>query len=488
MDKRIALIASVKGREQQLKLVIKRVIDQVDTIHLVLNYYDEVPQWVDHLTYKIVYHLNPTNKNAHDSIWEHLRWDLEFNKKDAYYFICDDDLYYPEDYFDKFIEAIERHNRKSVITAHGSDFVRPVSDYYNSRITYGFTDFCERDIFVQLAGCGTVAFHSSAFNVSPTLQDFPIPFCRDLYFSIFCAKQDVKIVSLQRPAGWIIPLKTEGDTVWDTIKNNKQLRTLKNRVLKEQLLPLLFCDKDNDRFLMMTDYDFDRKLLDKSLITLNQNVDCNKIIFSNNLGNDHRQVTSLTQYVTEEEFNIGRMGSKILTQYRFAKSLPDGSKIISADADLYYLKNPFEAFDEFDFDIGLTTRHYKYRYSINAGVVMFNMNNKVRRFLDFAISQIYERTWQELDEWQERFKHSGNDWYIDQDLWCVAWGLKNWIKSFFDVKIIDIGSKYNYCPHADGIRTELGKQELMQAYNDKSVNVLHLKSKLKELVIDGSLS
>jgi len=474
-EKRIGLLASVKEREQQLKVVINSLYKQVDEIHLILNYYDAVPKWL--YKNKIFTYCNPTNKNAHDSIWNHV-W------QDGYYLILDDDLLYPIDYFDKLIETIERHERRAVVTAHGTNIKQPVKDWFSCRNTYGFSDILEQDIYVDVAGVGTTAFHSSTFNVLPTLQDFPVPFCRDLYFSIFCKKNNVPIISPQRSYGWILPLKVPGDTVYDTTCKNESLKRIKNRILKEQLLPFLFCDRNNEKYCLITDYDFDEQLMKKSLETLTKVSNCNKIVFSNKAKDYGKNI--LTQYVIPEEVEIGRAGSKIITHFRFINGLPEGSKVISADADLYYLKDPFIAFEQ-DFDIAVTTRPEKYHYPINQGMVMFRTSKKLNYFLDFLMSQIFERTWPELIQWQKRFNHQGNDWCIGQDMMCVAWLCRDEIQKRFNVKIVDIGSYWNFCPHADGAQTEQGKQKLMDAYNNKSVAVLHLKSRLKELLLDGLL-
>ncbi|KKK76615.1 hypothetical protein LCGC14_2861840, partial [marine sediment metagenome] len=97
------LCASVKGREQQLKVALKSIYDQVDEIHLVLNFYNEVPDWINNLT-KVYTYLNPENKMAHDAIWfrvvglgtiDDLANDHELkinNYQSRYYFAIDDDL------------------------------------------------------------------------------------------------------------------------------------------------------------------------------------------------------------------------------------------------------------------------------------------------------------------------------------------------------------------------------------------------------------
>lgn len=230
IEKITVLIASVAEREEQLKIVIESIINQIDLIHLVLNWYEEVPNWLKDDP-KICVHLNPTNKNAHDAIWN-------FVPKDGYVLIFDDDLFYPKDYVSKMINAIERHKRRAIITAYGSNIKRPVESYLKSRVTYGFSDFLERDIFVDMIGCGVCAFHAS--TIQPTLQDFMIPYCRDIYFSLLAAKNKVKVVCLQRPQGWILPLKTSGSSVYETTLKSENLQLVKDRLLKEHLMLYLY--------------------------------------------------------------------------------------------------------------------------------------------------------------------------------------------------------------------------------------------------------
>jgi len=483
-DKVIAFIATVKEREQQLRMAIDSIIGQVDKIHVVLNWYNEIPDWISEKS-KIHAHLNSENEYAHDSIWNLV--DAEnmvekTNGQSSYYFTLDDDLNYPADYVEKLIICIEKYNRKAVVTVHAANISQPVESYFQCRNVYGFSCWVSEDEQVDQAACGTVAFHSS--TIKPTLQDFPIVYMRDLWFSILCKKNNVPIITVSRNMNWITPLATTGDTVYNVSHSNKNLRELKNQVLKEKFLPLLFCNNSDDRYCLITDYGFNDMLMTKSLSTLAEVSGCNKIVFSDKVKNYGLNV--LTQYVIPEEVTIGRMGSKVTSQYRFIKSLPDGSKVISADADLYYLKDPFTAFEQ-DFDIAVTTRPYKYQYPINGGVVMFRVNDKVKSFLSFLTSQVLSRTWKELVEWQALFKHEGNDWYIDQDILCCCWFCKDEILNKFGVKIIDVGPNYNYCPHADGPGTAIGKRLLMAAYNEKSVAVLHLKSRLKELLLDGML-
>lgn len=517
-EKITVLIASVKEREAQLKIVLNRLINQCMgqyefvEFYVVLNWYKEVPEWIKGLVWKVTPHLNPANKHAHDSVWQ-------FIPDDGYVFICDDDLMYSREYFEKLIAAIERHERRAVVTAHGSNIVLPAGDYMDARRTYGFSDRQDRDIFNDLCGIGCCAFHTDAFkrdnkSFLPSLQNFPLQFMRDLYFSLHCSKNNVPIVNVKRPSNWILPLQTLGSTVYEETLNNASLRALKNRVMKEQLFPALHC-KNHDgtgQYVLITDYGFDKRLMDKTLETLDEVSDeqTNIVVFSDELKDysfnsqgveavyDNVKRSVLTQFVTSDERKIGRMGSKVLCQYRFILGLPNGSRVISADGDLYFLRDPFQAFTkEFrgldNFDIGVTTRCEPYKYPINGGMIFFSVNDQVKDFLRFLIEQVYEMTDPDLISYQKRFGHDkqGNpaDWYIDQDMWNVAYLGDDRLKEHYDVKITDVGCTFNFAPHSDGTPEQIaaGKAKLMRAYHDESVHVLHLKSRLKELVFEGLL-
>lgn len=236
-------------------------------------------------------------------------------------------------------------------------------------------------------------------------------------------------------------------------------------------------------YVLITNYG-DNSLIDISLKSLRKVSDCQVVIFSDkpiDYGYNSKTIA-----VSQDVLNIGIMGSKMITHYQFVQQRKTGDKIISADNDLFYLSDPFTAFEN-SFDIGLTTRHYKWHYPINGGVVMFKAGYNLKSFLTFVLSQLKEVTWKPLKEFQNKFSHSGNNWYIDQDIWCTAWNERQILKERLNLNIEDIGYRYNFCPHSDGDRTEIGKHELMDAYTNKSVAVLHLKSRLKELVLDGNI-
>ena len=502
------LIASVKEREEQLRIVIERIAKRQTErdIHamVVLNFYDSVPEWIKQYVF-VTAIINPTNKKAHDAIWQ-------YTPDSGYVFVMDDDIYYPLDYFEKFIKALRRHEHKAVCTCHGSNIQMPACDYMESRQTYGFTDKLDRDIFNDLAGVGVCAFHTD--TLKPQLSDFPIQFMRDMFFSALCLKEGAKIINIQRDADWLRPLATTGQTVYDATCNNEGLRELKNTVFKDKFLPQLNKQANgfNDQYVLIsyhTDGTNDAgwsNLLSTTLTTLvDVNPNVNIIVFSDKQkdfsfwNNDYSATVKrpvMTRYVTPEEMAIGRMGCKMVTQYGLIQQLPEGSQAISADADLYFLHNPFEAFKQKTFDIGVTTRPEPYKYSINGGVVMFNVNAKTNNILQLLKDNVYDiyvhghRTWDVLERFEKMHSHDAqanrNDWYCDQDAWCVAYLVREDLADS-GTRIIDVGPYWNFCPHADGDQTASGKAKLLRAYHDESAGVLHLKSRLKELLFAGLL-
>lgn len=231
--------------------------------------------------------------------------------------------------------------------------------------------------------------------------------------------------------------------------------------------------------------DLSWKALRLTLLSLRKASDCSITIFTNILTSKHRKAGQGIANICWNE-----MGSKIMKDRlmlfkveclrNVVCNLSDDSQVICADADLYFRSNPFAAFTK-SFDVGLTSRHYSYQYPINAGVVFIRVNELSRWFMRAAVDEIISSTWPPYIQWRQKFKRMGVDWYVDQDYYNVAYLNRNLMMQL----IVDVGSKYNFCPHADGCLTEKGKTEMRNEYHNGNAVVLHLKSRLKELIDEG---
>jgi len=170
---------------------------------------------------------------------------------------------------------------------------------------------------------------------------------------------------------------------------------------------------------------------------------------------------------------------------RFVRALRHGDRVMAADVDLYFLGDPFTAFDT-EFDVGVTTRLHKSRWPINQGVFFLRVSDKVKKFLSFYVEQCQEPSWPPLVDFRGNRIYTA-DWEIGQDFLCAAWLEREKIAKLYGVNIVDVGIDYNYCPDAFTVGVEEARFCLYNAYTSGGPKVLHLKSQLKMSIYDGHM-
>jgi len=141
--------------------------------------------------------------------------------------------------------------------------------------------------------------------------------------------------------------------------------------------------------------------------------------------------------------------------------LNEDDRLIVSDVDVYFLDDPFSAFDKCDFEIGVTRRFHPYRIPINAGLFFIRPTAQSRQLFGEGFEQYAENN------------PDTRDWFVDQDyLNCLwEWGYA-----------IDVGWEYNFCPNTDIFGVKLAAGLIRRAYESRSVKVLHLKSQLKNCI------
>lgn len=164
-----------------------------------------------------------------------------------------------------------------------------------------------------------------------------------------------------------------------------------------------------------------------------------------------------------------------------------GDRVLVLDSDLVIQADPFDAFDG-NFDVAVTTRHYKYWYKINAGVWGVNYNEKSRRFLQFFASQIRNPTWSPFIDFKKRFEAlrpifpiKDYDWWCDQDFLCTVYD--NPLP--FSCRVADLGPRYNFCPSFDDEASasfNAACSEIIEKLGNPHYKVLHFKGRLKEIL------
>jgi hypothetical protein len=197
-----AAVASVPGRQAQLAAVVAAIAPQVDVLHVYLNGYATVPDFLQG---------NPAIRVARSQEWGDVRDNGKFfflNEAGSYYITLDDDLAYPADYVRTLLLNIEKYGRQAVVGVHGVLLADPLTQFYANRTVLHFTHALEADRSVHLLGTGTVAFHRDTLAL--TYSDFGEPGMADLWFAIAAKRQGVPLRCIGRGDRWV-SLQTASD-------------------------------------------------------------------------------------------------------------------------------------------------------------------------------------------------------------------------------------------------------------------------------------
>lgn len=199
-------MATYPGRFDTLQEVVMALLPQLDKLYVYVNGADSIPECLKHE--KIVALLGKNHDGDLSATGK--IYPLKLIKK-GYYFTFDDDFIYPDNYVSNLIDAIDKFNRKAVVTVHGSLFAPDVDWYYERSKGYAVRQALNEYKFIHLPGSATVAFHTSTLKVQ--YEDFPREPMVDLRFGTLALEQNVPIIAIPRPKGWIKFLELEG--LWE---------------------------------------------------------------------------------------------------------------------------------------------------------------------------------------------------------------------------------------------------------------------------------
>lgn len=192
----VAQLATIPGREGSVKQTIESLEMQVDLLH--------------------VRYKSPSDA-------EKFR---DLDKYDGYIFTCDDDLIYPPNYVRTMIAAIERNNRKAVITCHGRTFPpRKIRSYYRDKTEgYRCLGTVDKDYYVHSGGTGVMAWHSDLWR--PQMDWFKAPNMADVFIGREAHVRGIPIVCIAHKEGWIRYIdQPEGTTIWEQHVNDDTEQT-----------------------------------------------------------------------------------------------------------------------------------------------------------------------------------------------------------------------------------------------------------------------
>jgi len=223
-------MATIPQREKALPKVIDSLYPQVDELRIVFNNYEKIPDWIKSKD-KIQPLLNNPDKYTSNAIW------LLMDGVDGYIFTCDDDILYPSDYVAVMVKKLQENKNNVVVSIYGEQIKYPAQSYRKSRRGIGFQDRVESNIFVDIAGVGCSAFHTD--TIYPTIEHFPDPYTRDLWFAVFVAKAGVKIIRVQSCSKWLGRCECDGPQIKHIWRKDPQLSKRREEIFFQELLPSL---------------------------------------------------------------------------------------------------------------------------------------------------------------------------------------------------------------------------------------------------------
>ncbi len=217
-------MASIKSREHILQKVINSLINQVDSIHVYLNDYDKVPQFLQNNS-KITFYLGKIYKDRGDTG----KFFAISKVEEGYFFSCDDDLIYPEDYVEHTVEILKSFKNRVIVTYHGvllND--GQLRSYYHDRKQIHYSRFQRISIPIHIGGTGVMAFHVKTFKPDTTL--FLYPNMADIWVGLQAQEKRISMICAPRPMNWI---KAEPLPLSETIYGSKKNHDIQTQVLNE---------------------------------------------------------------------------------------------------------------------------------------------------------------------------------------------------------------------------------------------------------------
>jgi len=189
-----ATLAAFPDRIGQLELVVASLLGQVDTFHIFLTDFSEIPSFLDHP--KIYLSRSQDFGNLGECGKYYWTDDLQ-----GYHFICSDKMIYPGDYVEKMKAEIETRYRKAVVAAGGYLLDQPFHSLEASSRYLDETSYLVEDMPVPLVNDLALAYHTDTIRVSRHF--FYQPEFSGIWFSIVAQEQQVPLVCLRHEAGWL---------------------------------------------------------------------------------------------------------------------------------------------------------------------------------------------------------------------------------------------------------------------------------------------
>lgn len=213
----VVSLCSIPERVELLRRTLASLAPQVDALHVYLDRYESVPDFVRDCHPQVAVYLSRDYPGLRDN-GKFLAFPAL--REDCYYFTADDDILYPPDYVASLIRRIEHYGRQAVVGVHGVLVPEETQGYFSGyRKVLNFTRELERDALVNNLGTGTVAFHSALLR-GLDLGHFCEAGMADLYLSVFCKQRGIPMVAIARPDDWLQEQEAPGNSLYQEFRQS----------------------------------------------------------------------------------------------------------------------------------------------------------------------------------------------------------------------------------------------------------------------------
>ena len=216
-------VASIPSRIDGLVQAVSTIAQQVDEVHVFLNGYSTVPTSLANIPEVKVY-----LSEEYDDLGDSGKFFGLAHGKSEFCLTFDDDIIYPTDYVETLVALAKQY--KSPTGVHGSILRFPLLGYYNplARSVFHFSSGNKVDRRVHILGTGTLCFSR---DILPKMLCFKYRNMADIWFAKHCADHNVAQICIARPEGWLNPLGTDNDSIYQ--KNHSVISDQKSIVDKQ---------------------------------------------------------------------------------------------------------------------------------------------------------------------------------------------------------------------------------------------------------------
>jgi len=191
-------------------------------------------------------------------------------KEDVYFFSLDDDIYYPTNYIETTIQAIDKY--KCIVSYHGRHLNRLDVPYYSGHISYSCLNHVTYEGQIDVCGTGVTAFDTSYFKAD-NIFNSEYKRMSDLVFSLEATRQNKKMVILKHKQNWIKDICTD-------IKNSCHFNESKDQTNQIDHANKIIRLK-NKKVSIIIPYNKDRGYLEQAVKSINNQTYRNvEIIYS----------------------------------------------------------------------------------------------------------------------------------------------------------------------------------------------------------------